>query len=321
MIYIEKFIVENEYTLESFFNQISQTVEYNRSWPLFATGAHHLEEYYVEFCRDFISGKKRSKPSNCLRGSYESVERIIGKHLGMCGPVSLVASACTSGAYALFQAAAVSRVVGTPCVVACGAFISPGGLGEYWFKSLGAISPETGIPFDKNSKGFKPGKCQAFFIVNHKRTDRTVAVIEDMQFFSLTNESTDTGSVEAILNALFIGPIEEGICWWNAHSPGTPVGDGAEYEVFQRVVGNKNIPISSLKGQYGHSLAGSYLIEIGKGIESIQQGIIPANVGIKDPIVDDPRIITEPVYTTGKTFLKFNMGFGGKNVVSRVTVL
>lgn len=320
MIYIEKFIAENAFDLEPFFTNIAATVEYDRKWPVFVVGAHYSEEDYTQLWRDFLGGKKRGRPSNCLRGSYESLERVVGKCLLSCGPISVVSAACTSGAYALFQAAAVSQLTGTPCIVASGSQLAPGHMGEFWFKSFGAISHDTGIPFDTRSKGFRPGVSQTFFVVNSKQTENTVAIVEEMIFHTLPAETTNTGSIDTIFEHLFAEPIEKDICWWNAHSPGTPAGDRAEYEIFNRVV-KQDVPISSLKGKYGHSIAGSYLFELGKGIESIQQGVIPPNVGIETPIVDDSRIIVEPRTTTGKTFLKFNMGFGGKSVVSRVHVL
>lgn len=320
MIYIEKFIAEDVFDLEPFFTNISTTVEYDRKWPLFVAGAHYSEEDYTQLWKDFLGGKKRGRPSNCLRGSYESLERVVGKCLQPYGPISVVSAACTSGAYALFQAAAVSRMIGTPCLVASGSRLAPGQMGEFWFKSFGAISHETGIPFDSRSKGFRPGVSQTFFIVNSKQTENTVAIIEEMIFHTIPAETTNTGSIDIIFKHLFAKSIENDICWWNAHSPGTPAGDQAEYEIFNRVI-KQDVPISSLKGKYGHSIAGSYLFELGKGIESIQQGVIPPNVGIETPIVDDPRIIVEPRTTTGKIFLKFNMGFGGKSVVSRVRVL
>ena len=320
MIYIEKFIIEDAFDLEPFFTNIAANVNYDRKWPLFVVGAHYSEEDYTQLWKDFLGGKKRGRPSNCLRGSYESLERVIGKCLQPHGPISVVSAACTSGAYALFQAAAVSQMIGTPCVVASGSRLAPGQMGEFWFKSFGAISHETGIPFDIRSRGFRPGVSQTFFVVNSKQTENTVAVIEEMIFHTLPAETTNTGSIDTIFEHLFVKSIESDICWWNAHSPGTPAGDQAEYEIFNRVV-KQDVPISSLKGKYGHSIAGSYLFELGKGIESIQQGVIPPNVGIETPIVNDPRIIVEPRQTTGKIFLKFNMGFGGKSVVSRVRVL
>lgn len=320
MIYIEKFVVSDQYDLEAFFQNISETQSYERTWPLVVVGGHYREDLYVKAFDDFRSGKSRTKPSNCLLSSFESVERVIAKQLRMKGPVFVATASCTSGAYGIYTAYGLSLATGTPVIVASGSTLIDDGFGNYWFRSLRAISNETGIPFDKNSKGFRAGTSQTFFVVSAKPIN-PVANIKHINFFCLTNETTDTGPVEQIKEQLFSTLDTSDICWWNAHSPGTPVGDAAEYDIFKDIVGDRDVPISSLKGQYGHSLAGSYLLEVGKGIESIQQGIIPANVGITDPINDDPRIITTPVPTTEKTFLKFNMGFGGKNVVSIIEVL
>jgi len=142
-----------------------------------------------------------------------------------------------------------------------------------------------------------------------------------MRFFSITSQFTDTGSVALIQENLFKDFDTSNICWWNAHSPGTPMGDKAEHTIFSNVIGGRDIPISSLKGGIGHTLVASFLVETGMGIEALRSGYIPPNARLKEPISNDPRIITEPVRTTGKTFLKFNMGFGGKNVLSRISLI
>jgi 3-oxoacyl-(acyl-carrier-protein) synthase len=210
-------------------------------------------------------------------------------------------------------------MTGTPVVIVGASRLLPDGYGWYWFNSVRAIDGNTGIPFDKNSRGFRPGEAQFFAVISAKPIN-PIAAIEDMRFFSITSQFTDTGSVEQVEKNLFDGFDMRDVCWWNAHSPGTPMGDRAEHTIFNNVVGVGDMPISSLKGEIGHTLVASFLVETGLGIQSLMDGYIPPNTGIINPIVDDPRIIIKPVSTTGKTFIKFNMGFGGKNVLSRIKV-
>lgn len=321
MIYIEHLTIEDKFDLESFFTKIHQTVPYDPSWPLICIGAYYREDLYVNGVRDFIDGKKRTKPSNYLLGNFESVERTIASNLKMCGPVSATSASCTSGAYALMNAYGVSLAYDTPVIVASGSRLQQDGLWRYMFAQLGALSLDTGIPFDKNSKGFRPGESQTFFIVSAKPIN-PIARIPVLKFHTQVSQTTGTGSTEDIKNALFTGVDLDNICWWNAHSPGTPLGDMSEYQIFNDVIGSRDIPISSLKGKYGHSLGGSYLFEIGQGINSIRtSNVIPPNTGIVEPIVNDQRIITQEQKATTNSFLKFNMGFGGKNVLSIIDVV
>lgn len=319
MIYIEKLIVDHSYSPEEFLQQIPEDL-YDRSWPLIVCGFHYREDVYMDALRDYFAGRPRIKPSAAFVSSIESLERVSAKALKMQGMVQLVSAACTSSAYAVYNAYCLSAMTGTPVVVTGASRLLPDAYGWYWFNSVRAIDGATGIPFDRDSKGFKPGEAQFFAVISAKPVD-PIAVIEDMRFFSITSQFTDTGSIEQIQNQLFNRFDTSEVCWWNAHSPGTPMGDRAEHTIFNNIMGDRNVPISSLKGKIGHTLVASFLVETGIGIQSLRDGYIPPNTGLRNPIADDARIITEPVRTSGKTFLKFNMGFGGKNVLSRIKVL
>ncbi len=319
MIYIEKLIIDHSYSPQEFLQQIPEE-HYDRSWPLIVCGFHYDEVVHKQSMKDFYEGKPRIKPSAAFVSSIESLERVCAKALKMQGMVQLLSAACTSSAYAVYNAYCISAMTGTPVVIVGASRLMREGYGWFWFNSIRAIDGDTGIPFDKNSRGFNPGEAQFFAVVSAKPRD-PIAVIEEMRFFSLTSQFTDTGSTALIQEKLFDQFDTSKVCWWNAHSPGTPMGDKAEHTIFSNVMGDRDIPISSLKGQIGHLLVASFLVETGMGIEALRSGYIPPNTRLKDPIVEDSRIITEPVKTTGKTFLKFNMGFGGKNVLSRISLI
>ena len=93
--------------------------------------------------------------------------------------------------------------------------------------------------------------------------------------------------------------------------------------MFKKVFGNKDIPISSLKAKFGHSVTSSYLFELGEALNNLRSGFIPRNENLQEPIVDDPRILREHYYTNGHIdkFIKTSLGFNGKNVLSVVEML
>lgn len=318
MTYIIKYKYQNDFNIQDFFGQFVEGEDYQKHWPtVIASRSNLIEESYDIFHKDVYGGKKRSKPSICLESSIEAVPSEIIKILGITGPTFSVLSSCASSAYALYQASLISRDQQTPVIVACADRLINTGL--YWFNSLGAMSVDTGIPFDKSSRGFKPGVGQAFFVVDSRKTNNAVAQIKTMRFLTQPTERTAVGSVEDIRNHMFNGVDLTQVSWWNAHAPGTPVGDKAEYELFKTF--NKDIPISSFKGKYGHLLASSYLFELGVLLDSVKHKVATANYGIVNPIETDERIIQSDVHVQTNTFLKFNMGFGGKNVLSIVESL
>lgn len=316
MIYIEQYKYENNFDLGLFFGQFRPGIDYQPDWPAVLVSSSRANfAGHEAMMDDYKAGKKRSKPSLCLSGGLESVHAEIARILGLRGATFSVLSACTSSAYGLYQAGLMSEAMGTPAIVACADLFSP--VDMHWFNSLGAVSPETGIPFDKNSKGFRPSKAQAFFVVS-ARPKTPVACVHTMRFMTQPNEKTAIGSLDEI-KEMFHGVHMPSIGWWNAHSPGTPLGDAAEFKLFDSF--GMDIPISSLKGRYGHALASSYLLELGGALDSVRNGLAPANEKLVDPIVDDQRIIKNDAPFVKDQFIKFNMGFGGKNVLSVIRVL
>jgi 3-oxoacyl-(acyl-carrier-protein) synthase len=316
MIYIERYWYENNFDLGLFFGQFQSGIDYQPDWPAVIVSSSRANfAGHEAMMDDYKAGKKRSKPSLCLSGGLESVHAEIARILGLRGATFSVLSACTSSAYGLYQAGLLSEAMGTPAIVACADMFSP--VDMHWFNSLGAVSPETGIPFDKNSKGFRPSKAQALFVVSAK-PKYPIACVETMRFMTQPNEKTAVGSLDEI-KQMFNGIDMSAIGWWNAHSPGTPLGDAAEFKLFDSF--GLDIPISSLKGRYGHALASSYLLELGAALDGVRDGFAPANERLVDRIVDDQRIIKYDVEINKERFIKFNMGFGGKNVLSVVKII
>jgi len=319
-MYIEKYHYDLNYNIESFYSQFKPGVDFEQDWPIVCVSGSRLKfEASKALWMDFLDGKKRTKPSACLSGGQESAHAAIIRTLGMTGMSFSLLAACTSSAYALHQAGLISQMYSTPVVVAAADNIIDSGTDIFYFTSLGALDMNKGIPFDANSKGFRAGRGQCFYVVSHKPMSPK-ARIKDMRFLTQPNEKTSIGSLEDIKTKMFADIDLSEVSWWNAHAPGTPVGDSAEYSLFNDLCG-ATVPISSIKGTTGHLLASSYLVELGIALDSAAKGYAKGNVGITQPINNDPRIIQCDFPMRTKTFLKFNMGFGGKNVLTVVESL
>lgn len=319
MIYIEQLIAESEYNLEAFFKRIREQVDYDPSWPLVSLNGYYDADLQTQVMKDFTNGK-RTRPSWCQAASAESVCHVTSQGLNAEGPVFAVSATCTGSAYAISVAHALSAQHGTPVMVAGGAKIPVDSYSDFWFKSMRAIDRSTGIPFDANSKGFRPGEGQIFMLISAKPIN-PIAIIDRLNFFTLPQQDAAVGSVELIKQKLFTGVDVSDIAWWNAHAPGTPMGDAAEYSIFSDVFDDRDVPISSGKGLLGHTVTISYAMELAHGIKHIQRGVVPPNINIATPINNDQRIITTEQPIKGNRFLKFNMGFNGKNVLSTITVM
>ena len=118
-MYIEKYHYNFKFDPVEFFNQFKPGIDYDTSWPIITVSCSRLStDALKEFWIGFLAGKKRAKPSVLIQSNIESIHNAINKALCMSGPTFSLLSACTSGAYALYQASALSKLYGTPVVVA-----------------------------------------------------------------------------------------------------------------------------------------------------------------------------------------------------------
>lgn len=110
------------------------------------------------------------------------------------------------------------------------------------------------------------------------------------------------------------GMAPDGIDYVNAHATGTKHGDAAEAEALRRVIGDV-VPVSGLKGYFGHTLGASGALELILSLEMMRAGrLIPTrNLETVDPACEGLHHVkvseTKPV----RTVLKNSFGFGGVN--------
>lgn len=106
----------------------------------------------------------------------------------------------------------------------------------------------------------------------------------------------------------------EAIDYINAHATGTEQGDAAEAEALAEVFGS-SVPVSSLKGHLGHTMAASGALELIASIRMMEQSVIvpTRNLDTPDPAFPVLRHVTRPESCGIKTILKNNFALGGVN--------
>ena len=107
----------------------------------------------------------------------------------------------------------------------------------------------------------------------------------------------------------------------NAHATGTVLGDIEEAQATAEIFGNR-VPVSSLKGHLGHSLAACGTMDLIASAEMIRQGwLIPTrNLGEIDPQCQMIRHVQEKKKVEVHTVMSNNFAFGGMNtslIISR----
>ena len=235
-----------------------------------------------------------------------------------------VSASCASSTIAVAHGAALIESGRAEAVlVCCGDLIT-----EYafsGFSTLKALSPFPCRPFDRDRKGLSLGEgAAALLLMNAARArrencDRLGTVLG----WGIANDATHItapaksgrGLVQAIGQALRSAKKKpEEITAVSAHGTGTVYNDLMELNAFRQVFGERKLPMSSIKGSIGHTLAAAGGIEIILGLKTLSTRMVPPTVGFSNPEKGaEGQISPGPQIVSGDYLLTTNSGFGGVN--------
>jgi 3-oxoacyl-[acyl-carrier-protein] synthase II len=100
----------------------------------------------------------------------------------------------------------------------------------------------------------------------------------------------------------------------SAHGTGTRAGDPAEAAALGRVLGDRAVPVSSIKGAIGHQMAGAGASQALAAVMSLRTGLVPPTCNLTDPdddcaldhVVGRPRALDVPAVLVN------SFGMGGQ---------
>jgi 3-oxoacyl-[acyl-carrier-protein] synthase II len=220
---------------------------------------------------------------------------------GLMGPTAAPATACAAGTDAIGFAYERIRFGYADAMVAGGSeapIIPPIVAGYY---RLGAIaSLERGAegasrPFDRARDGFVMAEGAAALVLEEwsraeARGARIYAEVigygQSCDAGHLTSpDDTGAGPARAVTAALAdAGTAADAVDYVNAHATSTPAGDSAEAAALERA-GLGRTPVSSTKGQHGHTLAAAGAIEAVAAVGAFVRGVLPPSINVPDPDV------------------------------------
>jgi 3-oxoacyl-[acyl-carrier-protein] synthase II len=279
----------------------------------------------LDWVSDIINGRKKIHPKVLLNSAQEYVSNVISEHFKIHGPASVIAATCISGVQAL-QTAEKYLETGTDCAIVGATDFMTSSTTLYYFQALGAHSktPKS-VPWDKDRDGIIPGEGSVYLIVEplekaQKRGANIRWVIDGIGIASDAHHPTQpdpagTGGKIAIEQAMkHAGTTVDDYNVINAHATGTPVGDPIEHDVLKEYF-NKDSWLYSNKGQVGHMMGASCLIELVLGAEAMNENFIPGNAGLVEPFDNTHFSFT---YDSKQHFeynrlMKTSFGFGGRS--------
>ena len=243
--------------------------------------------------------------------------RKIARHFGMTSEPVVVCNACISGVTAQLLAARLMESEYYDHAIVCG--IDCQSLFEVAvFLSFKSLSPEECRPFDIERRGLNLGEAASTIIYGRcAGTEngqwKLVRGCLDNDSYHLSAPSPDgDGTVRAISSALQ-GWDRDRLALVSVHGTATMFNDQMESRAIERA-GLSSVPLSALKGYYGHTFGAAGVLETAVVMRALDDGyILPVRgfdeIGVSGRISIDNRRRE----TSGRSFLKIISGFGGCN--------
>jgi 3-oxoacyl-[acyl-carrier-protein] synthase II len=242
--------------------------------------------------------------------------------------VRSLCSACSGGANAILLAASWIQDGAADAVLAGGA----DGLCRLTFTGFGALaalSTEPCRPFDRRRSGLNLSEGAAFLLLEREdraraRGARPIAELRGWavgaEAHHITNpESKGTTAARVMRSALDRAGLDpRDIDYVNAHGTATPLNDAMESAALHQCLGPEvqRIPVSSSKGQIGHTLAAAGAIEAAITVMSIARSVLPPTVGLEEV---DPACalhhVTQARRAEIRAAMSSSFGFGGTDTV------
>lgn len=240
----------------------------------------------------------------------------IALHFNIPTEPIVVCNACISGVTAQLLADRLISSGHYDNAVVCGAdsqsLFTVGG-----FISFKSLSPEPCRPFDIERLGLNIGEAAATIVFGRCEPSdhgwKIVAGALNNDAYHLSAPSPQgTGSL-GVISATLEGFDASGLATVNAHGTATMFNDQMESKAIAGA-GLSDIPVSALKGYYGHTMGASGVLECILTMLSIDDGLVLPVKGFEEIGVSGKISVSNVAMETEKrSFLKIISGFGGCN--------
>lgn len=280
------------------------------------------ESYY--FTRR-INGRDRSRSSQVLQQPTSGPSDAVAKATGAGGGVLSNATACASAGAAIGMAADLLRSRHADAAIAGGSDALCR-LTYSGFNVLQAVDDAACSPFGATRKGITLGEGAAYIVL--ERWDDAVArgatILAELAGYGATCDAhhptapheDGRGAEAAMRAALAEGATEPGsVDYVNAHGTGTLLNDSAETKAIRAALGD-DVPVSSSKSYFGHTLGASGAVEAVITVLALQNQLAPPTLRLDQPAEDCTLdyIPHTPRPMAMQTALSNTFGFGGSNV-------
>jgi len=280
------------------------------------------EDYYF---RRLIRGRRRAPASRVLQQPTSGPSDAVAQAFGLGGGVISNATACASAGAAIGMAADYLRARHADVAIAGGSDALCR-LTYSGFNVLQAVDPEPCSPFGANRKGITLGEGAGYLVL--ERWDDAIArgasVLAELSGYGASCDAHHPtapaedghGAEAAMRGALCEGRLTPAsVQYVNAHGTGTLLNDASESRAIIAALGT-DVPVSSSKSYFGHTLGASGAIEAVVTVLALQHQIAPPTLRLREPAPECPLdyIPDTPRPLAMANVLSNTFGFGGSNV-------
>ena len=243
--------------------------------------------------------------------------RLVARYFGNPNTPIVVCNACISGVCAQIEAMRALRSGRYDYAVVIGAdeqspFIISG------FLSFKALTDTPCRPFDKDRTGLNLGECAATVVL--KAVDDSVTDGWVLECGAIRNDSNHISGPSRTGEGSYLALMEvlkecgrEGLAFLNVHGTATAYNDEMESIAIYRA-GLIDVPVTGLKGYYGHTMGAAGIMESILSMYAVQDGTVLATRGYTEQGVTYPVSVSpENRPAQGNSFIKLLSGFGGCN--------
>jgi 3-oxoacyl-[acyl-carrier-protein] synthase II len=254
--------------------------------------------------------------------------------LGLKGPNSAVATACSTGAHSIGEAFRIVARDEADIMLAGGSEATVTPLAVGGFVAMRALStrnddPQAASrPWDRDRDGFVLGEGAGVLVLEEREhaLARGAKILGEIVGYGMNSDAyhvsaprEDGAGVCAVMSRAMadagIGP--EQIGYINAHATSTPLGDIAEAKAIEkRFAGRLNrLAVSSTKSMTGHLLGGAGAVEAGLTVLALRDQVAPPTINLVRP---DEGLALDLVPGTARSLpmeyaMSNSFGFGGTN--------
>lgn len=288
-------------------------------------GFWQAEQWYAQFLRRTNLHARPSRLRHCMAGGQIAT---LSELLKLPLEPMVVSNACATGVSAIGRLFRRIRS-GAADLGLAGGYDTLTRFIQLGFDSLGALSPKTCTPFDRNRSGFFIGDAAGMLVLEslesaRRRGARIRAEIlgygESLDAHHPTHPDPEgKGIARAIRQALEMGGVPAAeVDYVNAHGTGTPANDAAEAKGILLALGDeagRRVPVSSTKALVGHTLGAAGALEQCFCVLALERGFLPVQAGLETPDPACPLNFVRDPAGRPRTALNNSLGFGGANGV------